>query len=287
MTSTTARLARLGSLVAPGLLLLAVFLGCLGVIAYLSFRPSGGMAQIGAGYTLVNYEGFLGDGFYLSYLTRSLGIGAYTTAIVLVLGYVVAYHMTLCGRTMRLVISVILLVQFFTSFVIRTYAVMLVLGRFGILNETLQALGITDAPLRLLFNEFAVATGIILTAIPYMVFPIYSSLMAIEPNLRPAAESLGATRLQTFWQVTFPLSLPGVAAAVVIVFLFAFTSFIAPGILGGGYFDMIANLIYDKAINAQDYPFAAAAATVSVVITLILVYMMQKGFRLAIRGTER
>ncbi|MCC7274973.1 MAG: ABC transporter permease [Alphaproteobacteria bacterium] len=278
---------RLATLIAPGTLLVAAFFGCLGVLFVQSFLPSAGMGRLGDGFTLASYAAFLGDPFYVGYLLRSIAIAVYTTAIVLVLGYVVAYHMTLCGRRMRLAISIVLLVQFFTSFVIRTYAVMLVLGRFGIANRTLQAIGLTDEPLRLLFNEFAVATGIVLTAVPYMVFPIYGSLMAIEPNLRAAAESLGATRRRIFWEVVFPLSLPGVAAAVVIVFLFALTSYIAPGLLGGGYFDMIANLIYDKAVNAQDYPFAAAAAVVSVATTLVLVYLMQKGFRLAIRGTER
>ncbi|MGE0714719.1 MAG: ABC transporter permease [Alphaproteobacteria bacterium] len=277
----------LATLIGPGTLLLAAFLGCLGVLLVQSFLPSAGMARVGEGFTLASYAQFLGDSFYLGYLVRSIVIAAYTTAIVLVLGYVVAYHMTLCGRRLRLFISIVLLVQFFTSFVIRTYAVMLVLGRYGIVNETLQSAGVTDEPLRLLFNEFAVATGIVLTAVPYMVFPVYGSLMAIEPNLRAAAQSLGANRLRIFWEVVFPLSLPGVAAATVIVFLFALTSYIAPGLLGGGYFDMIANLIYDKAVNAQDYPFAAAAAVVSVTTTLALVYLMQKGFRAAIRGTER
>jgi ABC-type spermidine/putrescine transport system permease subunit I len=181
----------------------------------------------------------------------------------------------------------VLLVQFFTSYVVRTYAIVLVLGRYGIVNETLQALGITESPIKLLFNEFAVALGIVLVAVPFMVFPIYNSIAAIPPNLLTAAESLGATRFKIFYEVILPLSMPGVAAGVVIVYLFNFTSFITPSLLGGGYFDMIANLIYDQAMNTQQYPVAAATSMIALLLTIFIVYAMQKGFAAMIRGAER
>lgn len=256
-------------------------------MAYYSFLPSLGMARVGTGFTWANYEAFLGDAFNLSYLWRSLRVATYTTAIVLLLGYAVAYFMSLCSPRVRMIVSVILLVQFFTSFVIRTYAIVLVLGRYGIVNEILQTLGITEAPVRLLFNEFAVAAGIILVAVPFMVFPIYSSIAAIPPNLLTAAESLGATRLRVFYEVILPMSMPGVAAGVVIVYLFNFTSFITPSLLGGGYFDMIANLIYDQAMNTQQYPVAAATSMIALLLTILIVYGMQKAFAAMIRGAER
>lgn len=276
-----------GRLVAPATAAVAIFFSCLGLMAYYSFLPSLGIAKVGSGFTWANYAGFLGDSFNLSYLWRSLRVATYTTAIVLLLGYPIAYFMTYCRPRTRMVVSVVLLVQFFTSYVVRTYAIVLVLGRYGIVNQTLQALGLTDAPMKLLFNEFAVALGIVLVAIPFMVFPIYSSIAAIPPNLLTAAESLGATRFKIFKEVILPMSMPGVAAGVVIVYLFNFTSFITPSLLGGGYFDMIANLIYDQAMNTQQYPVAAATSMVALVLTILIVYAMQKLFALTIRGAER
>ncbi len=276
-----------GRLVTPGVVAVAVFFSCLGIMAYYSFLPSLGMAQVGSGFTWANYGAFLGDSFNLGYLWRSLRVATYTTLIVLVLGYAVAYFMSFCRPRTRVLISVLLLVQFFTSYVIRTYAIVLVLGRYGVVNETMMALGITEEPIKLLFNEFAVALGIVLVAIPFMVFPIYSSIAAIPPNLLTAAESLGATRLKIFREVILPMSMPGVAAGVIIVYLFNFTSFITPSLLGGGYFDMIANLIYDQAMNTQEYPVAAATSMIALVLTIFIVYALQKGFAAAIRGAER
>jgi ABC-type spermidine/putrescine transport system permease subunit I len=274
-------------LLSPGVLTLVFFFGCLGTMAYYSLVPSLGMARIGTGFTLKNYSTFLGDSFYLSYLWRSLRIASYTTVITLFCGFALAYFMSLCSSRLRVLISMLLLVQFFTSYVIRTYAIGLVLGRTGVVNETLLRLGVIREPLELIFNEFAVALGIVLVAIPFMVFPIYSSLAAIPSNLRTAAESLGATRFKVFWRVTFPLSLPGVAAGVIVVYLFNLTSFITPALLGGGYFDMIANLIYDQAMNTQDYPLAAATSMVSLAVTMAVVYALQRIFSGFIRGTER
>jgi putative spermidine/putrescine transport system permease protein len=276
-----------GRLVAPGVAAVAVFFSCLGIMAYYSFLPSLGIAKVGSGFTWANYQAFLGDSFNLSYLWRSLRVATYTTAIVLILGYPIAYFMSYCRPRTRMVVSVVLLVQFFTSYVVRTYAIVLVLGRYGIVNQTLMALGITEAPMKLLFNEFAVALGIVLVAVPFMVFPIYSSIAAIPPNLLTAAESLGATRFKIFREVILPMSMPGVAAGVVIVYLFNFTSFITPSLLGGGYFDMIANLIYDQAMNTQQYPVAAATSMIALLLTIFIVYAMQKLFAAMIRGTER
>jgi ABC-type spermidine/putrescine transport system permease subunit I len=265
----------------------AIFFSCLGIMAYYSFLPSLGMAQVGSGFTWANYGEFLGDPFSLSYLWRSLRVAAYTTVIVLLLAYPVAYFMSYCSPRTRMLVSMLLLVQFFTSYVIRTYAIVLVLGRYGVVNQILTGLGITEAPIRLLFNEFAVALGIIIVAIPFMVFPVYSSIAAIPPNLLTAAESLGATRFRIFREVILPMSMPGVAAGFVIVFLFNFTSFITPSLLGGGYFDMIANLIYDQAMNTQEYPLAAATSMIALLLTIFIVYAMQKLFGLTIRGAER
>ncbi|HEY8370634.1 MAG TPA: ABC transporter permease [Thermodesulfobacteriota bacterium] len=278
------RMARAALLAAPAAAIVLAFFACLAAMVYYSVRPSLGMAQVGSGFTLENYARFLGDPYYLGYLWRSIRAAVVSTAIVAVLGFAVAYYMSRSGPVVRLVTSLVLVVQFFTAYVVRTYALMLILGRNGVVNRTLVALGLIEAPLPLMYNELGVVIGLVLVSIPFMVFPVYSSLLAIEANLDAAAESLGAGPLERFWTVTVPLAMPGVAAGTVVVFLFTLTAYVIPGLLGGGYFEMIANLIYDKAMGAQDYPFAAASAMVTLVVTATLVYGLQRAFAARIRG---
>jgi putative spermidine/putrescine transport system permease protein len=272
------------SLTAPALLIVVVFFGCLMAMVRYSLAPSAGMARVGSGFTLANYARFLGDSLYVEYLTRSVRIAAYTTAVTLVLGYAVAYFMTCCGPALRLLVGLALIVQFFTAYVVRAYALMLVLGRNGIVNRGLLATGLIETPLALMYNELGVALGLVFVSMPFMVFPIFGSLAAIDRNLEAAAESLGASPWRTFWSVTLPLSLPGVVAGVIIVYLFTLTAYVIPGLLGGGYFEMIANLVYDKAMSTQDYPFAAAAAMITFAVTAAVVYALQKALGRAIRG---
>jgi len=265
-------------LVAPAVAVVLFFFGCLGVMVAYSFLPNTGMAQVGSEFTLANYSRFLGNPFYLSYVSRSLTLSTYCTAVTLVLGYAVAYVMYRATPRMLLLISLVLIVQFFTAYVIRTYAIMLVLGRNGLINQVLLGLGVIDQPLKLLFNEIGVAIGMVMVSIPFMVFPIYSSLHAIPRNLEPAAHALGATPLRCFWTITLPLTIPGIAAGVIIVYLFEVTAYIIPALLGGGYYDMVANLIYSKAMGAMDYPLSAAVAMSMLVISCVIVYGAQKAF---------
>jgi putative spermidine/putrescine transport system permease protein len=118
----------------------------------------------------------------------------------------------------------------------------------------------------------------VMVSIPFMVFPIYSSLHAIPKNLEPAAHALGASPLRCFWTIILPLSIPGISAGVIIVYLFELTAYIIPALLGGGYYDMVANLIYSKAMSAMDYPLSAAIAMTMLVIGCVIVYGAQKAF---------
>lgn len=265
-------------LVAPALAVVLFFFGCLGVMVAYSFLPNTGMAQVGTQFTLANYGRFFGNSLYLSYVSRSLVLSTYCTAVTLVLGYAVAYVMYRATPRMLLLISLVLIVQFFTAYVIRTYAIMLVLGRNGLINQILLGLGVIDQPLKLLFNEIGVAIGMVMVSIPFMVFPIYSSLHAIPKNLEPAAHALGASPLRCFWTIILPLTIPGIAAGVIIVYLFEVTAYIIPALLGGGYYDMVANLIYSKAMGAMDYPLSSAIAMTMLVISCVIVYGAQKAF---------
>lgn len=264
----------------PAGIVVGFFFYTLSIMLHFSVRPNLGPGLIGDGLTLDNYAGFLKSPFYLGFLIRSLWISLYCTAITAILGYVIAYFMYRSSPGVRLVAGIILIVQFFTAYVIRTYAVMMVIGKNGVFNRLLLDLGVIELPLKLLYTEAGVAIGMVLVSLPFMVFPIYNSLQALPRNLEIAAMSLGAGRLRIFWKVIFPLTMPGVAAGIVIVYLFELTSYIVPGALGGGYFDMMANLIYAKAMQSFDYPFAAAAAMVMLAVSLAAIYLLQKLFRL-------
>ncbi|MBI2203327.1 MAG: ABC transporter permease [Candidatus Rokubacteria bacterium] len=254
-------------LVLPAIAVLAVFVAAMALTGLTSFAADAGR------WSVKHYVRLVSDSHYLGYLWRSFRIAAYCTPITLLLGYPVALVMATASSGVRLGLTLLLVVQFFTSYVIRAYALMLVLGNNGVVNRALLALGVVDQPLTLMYNEFGVAVSLVLLPMPFMVFPIYSVLKNVEPNLEAAATSLGADRLRVFWHVTFPLTLPGVVAGVVLVFLFDLTAYIMPGLLGGGYFDMVANVIYDQAMEVRDQSFAAAISMVLLVATLAVLYL--------------
>lgn len=265
--------------VLPSLPVIAVFLAALAVMALTSLTAGAGR------WSLRHYVRFVSDPLYLGYFWRSFRVAAYCTAVTLLAGYALAYVMARASARVRLLLTLLLVVQFFTSYITRAYALILVLGNNGLVNRLLLRLGVVDRPLRLLYNELGVAISLVLIALPFMVFPIYSVLKNVEPNLETAATSLGADRFRVFWHVVLPLSLPGVQAGVVLVFLFDLTAFIMPGLLGGGYFDMAANLIYDQAMTVLDQPFAAAASTVLLVATLATLHVLNAwGARLTERS---
>lgn len=253
-------------LLLPAALVIAVFLGSLAVTGATSFiGPSGE-------WTTRHYERFLTDSHFLNYLWRSFRVALYCTPATLLLGYPFAYVMARASPKVRLALTLVLVVQFFTSYIVRTYALILVLGKNGLINRGLMWLGILDRPVQILFQETAVAIALILVPLPFMILPIYSVLKNIEPNLETAASSLGASRLKVFWFVIFPLSLPGVVAGIVLVFLFDLTAYIMPAMLGGGYFDMVANAIQEQAMAVLDKPFAAAISMIVLLVTALFLY---------------
>jgi ABC-type spermidine/putrescine transport system permease subunit I len=252
----------------PGALVILTFVAALTITGVLSFHDQQGAL------TLKQYQRVVSDSYYLEYFWRSLWIAFYCTPTTLLLGYPFAYVMARSSSGVRLALTLVLVVQFFTGDVVRVYALILVFGNNGIINRFLLDIGLIDAPIRLLFREAGVAIGLILIPLPLMIFPIYSVLKNIESNLEVAATSLGASPIRTFFHVTLPLSLPGVLAGVVLVFLFDLTAYVIPGMLGGGYFKMIANGIQEQAMAVLDKPFAAAMAMLLLVVTLAILYLV-------------
>ena len=222
---------------------------------------------------LTHYERFLSDPTYLGYVWRSFRIALYTTVAALTLGYAVAYVMSRASPGWRRLITLVLVLQFFSVNVTRVYSLILLLGNNGIINRSLRDLGVIDAPLRLIYNELGVTIGLVSAALPFAVFPIVTVLDRIPGSLREMALTLGAGRLRTFWRVILPLSAPGLVASGVVVFLYSLGAFATPLLLGGGFVDLISNFAYEQAINLNAYGFAAAGALVTLLLAFLAVFL--------------
>jgi len=159
---------------------------------------------------------------------------------------------------------------------VRNYSWIIVLQRNGVINLLLKSFGLIDQPLILLHNKFSTMVGMTHIFTPYIIFPIYSVMMGIDLNLEKAAQNLGATRWQTFWRVTFPLSLPGIGAGALLVFIMALGFFITPALLGGRKELMLSNLIEIQVVDLLNWPFASAMSVILLVVTLIIFFIYNR-----------
>ena len=227
------------------------------------------LSQAVADGTLEPFERAALDDLYVSVLVESLEIAAWVTVICLALAYPVALWMSRAGRVGLALGLFCLMLPFWTSVLVRTYAWMVLLGRNGVLNRTLLEHGIISAPLPLLHNLTGVLIGMVHVLLPYLVLPIYAALVRIDPSLEQAAEGLGAPRWRIFLRVILPLSLPGVVAGCALVFTISLGFFITPALLGGGQVIMIANLIEEQVRQFLDWPFASALSAILLAVTLL------------------
>jgi putative spermidine/putrescine transport system permease protein len=251
---------------------LLVLLPALLVLAVLFAYPLLGIVNRSvykAGYTLDLYRQIFRVPVYLQVLAATFKVSALVTVVCLLLGYPLAYVLaTRRPRTAQLLMIIVVL-PFFTSIIVRTYAWMVLLGRNGIVNQYLMALHLTDTPLPLLYNQAGVVIGMTYILLPYMVLTVYSVMRSIDPELVRAAHSLGASRLQAFRRVFLPLSLPGIAGGTLLVFILSLGFFITPALMGGPGDVMIAMLIEREVEITLNWAFASALAVVLLALTLV------------------
>ncbi|MBS7813414.1 ABC transporter permease [Roseococcus pinisoli] len=210
------------------------------------------------------------SGTILRVLLNTNGIGAAVTLLVLVIGYPVSYALS---RAKGLVFTAILLcivLPYFTSTIVRTYAWMVLLGRTGLINQILLGLGLIDAPLELMYNRTGVIIGMTYVLLPYMVLTLFAAMKAVDPRLLQAAEGMGASPATVFFRVFMPLTLHGVIAGVLITFILAIGFFVTPALMGGPDDIMIAMLIEREVELTQNWPAAAMMTIVLLVVTLLL-----------------
>lgn len=216
---------------------------------------------------------------YIPIYLRSIYIALLTTIICLLLGYPVAYYIAMKVKPRyRILYLFLVILPLWTSFLIRTYAWILILRDEGLINLFLIELGLIDKPLQLLYNEFSVLLGLVYGELPFMILPIYSSLEKIDVSLIEASKDLGANEIGTFWRVIFPLTLPGVLIGIVIVFIPTLGSFIVSDLLGGAKSMLVGNLIQNQFVVARDKPFASAIAFTLSLFVLIFLYVYKKIF---------
>jgi ABC-type spermidine/putrescine transport system permease subunit I len=224
-------------------------------------------------FTLAFYERMVKVPVYGRVFWITLKIGLLTTLWAALLGYPAAYFLASLRPRTRQMLLLCVIVPFFLSVLVRNYVWMVLLQRTGLVNRTLLGWGLITQPLDLMYNELGVLIAMVNMLLPYMIFPVLSSLLAIPPELSHASASLGAGALRTFWRVTLPLSLPGVAAGALLVFIVALGFFITPALLGGPKQMMISNLIEFSVRQVLNWPFAFALANTLLVGTLALYFV--------------
>ena len=257
-------------LLAPSLLfLLAFFLVPAAILFSYSVMTQQTDGSIGLPLTLGHYAHLFESPLYLHVLGTTLRISLWTAALAMVLGYPVALTIVRGPPMLGRIVTVILVAPLVVSIVVRTYGWQLVLANngAGVLNWILASLGLGKAPVQVMYTEAAVVIGSLHVFLPMMVLPLASSIARINPALEEAARTLGAPSWRVFLRITMPLSLPGLAAGLTIVFSLTAASYVTPAILGGNKAQMLGNLLEQQVVSVYDWPFSSAIAVVMVVLT--------------------
>jgi spermidine/putrescine transport system permease protein len=247
-------------------LLSTLFLLPLAILAAYSFLSRGVYGGVSSPWSLENWL-LLADPLYIGILLRSVAVAAVSTLVCLVLGFPLAWFIAQAGRRKNLFLALVML-PFWTSFLVRTYAWMFLLRDTGLINSVLMGLGLIGEPLPLLYNYGAVILGLVYSYLPFMVLPVYATLERLDPSLIEAAADLGARPWQSLWRVVAPLAAPGIRAGVILVFIPCLGAYLTPDLLGGGKTILAGTLIQNQFTSARDWPFGSALALALTAIVL-------------------
>ena len=261
-------------LVAPAFVctatLIVLPLVCMGLYSFWSQLPAGRIQYI---LTLENWLEFAHDPFYASILLDTLRVAATTTVLCVLIGYPPAYALSLIGPRWKGLLIILLFLPSWISYVVRTMSWLYVLGKNGMVNTVLLRLGIVTEPVPLLYNEFSVHLGLVHYLLPLMIVNVYIGIQAVDRNLISAARTLGASAWQSFLAVTFPLSLPGIGAGCLLVFILAAGSYITPLVLGGPGTMFYSTLIYESVVRQLNWTFGAVVSLVFIFVLAMAVML--------------
>ena len=234
-----------------------------------------GLKDFVSGLSFDSYVLLGSDAIYASSYLRSLQIALFSTAMLLLIGYPIAYGISRASKAVQLVLVMAVVLPFLTAFLIRIYAWVTILQRDGLLNDVLLALGLIRAPLPWLASDTAIYIGIVYSYLPFMVLPLYANLAKMDQSLLEAAADLGCPWWKAFWLVTVPLSLPGVAAGALLCFIPIAGEFVIPDLLGGSDRVMIGQMLWIEFFNNKDWPVASAVAVALLLILLVPIAVYQ------------
>ncbi len=223
-----------------------------------------------------NWIEFFTDGYYHNAIWKTFRLALIVTILAAVLGYIPAYFIANTKFQQKWLLLLLLILPFWVSFIIRTLSWIHIMGNQGAINGMLLWLGLIDEPLSMMFNEFAVIVGFIHVFLPYMILNVYVSLEGIDKNLEPAARTLGCTPWQAFREVTLPLSIPGLAAGCLLVFVLTAGSYVTPLILGGPNDFLFGNLIYDAMVSEVNWPMGATLSFALLVLLGLVVVIYSR-----------
>jgi spermidine/putrescine transport system permease protein len=268
------------TLISPTMLYLGLFMILpLILVVILSFLTRGPYGNVVYKLNLANYTR-LADPLYLRILWYSFYTAAVTTMFTIIIGFPLAYYIARVPARQRSILLFLILVPFWTNFIIRIYAWIMILRTEGLVNTILINLGIIKVPLEIMYTPTAVLIGMVYEFLPFMVLPLYASLEKIEMSQLEAAADLGARPWRAFIRITLPLSIPGMIAGSILVFIPAMGMFVVPDLMGGAKTVLVGNLIRNQFLTARDWPFGAAASMVLLLLTLLftLFYTRRAGF---------
>lgn len=269
---------------APGGIVLVLFAAIpIALITMYAFFQRGRFGGVVFTFTFDNFVRLF-DPLYLGVIFTSIGTAAIVTLLALLLGYPTALVIARLPAKWRTVALVAVLLPFWTNFLIRTYALILLFNNAGWINQGLQWLGITQEPIQMLYTQPAVVVGLLYMYLPLMILPLYSSLASQDPQLSEAATNLGSNPFRVFRTVTMPLSIPGALTGCIFVFVPAMSNFVIPELLGGGKAILVGNLVRDQFLKARDWPFGAALALVLAILLILLLVAQQRASRRLTEG---
>ena len=222
-----------------------------------------------------NYLWLTDDPLYFNAYVSSLIIAAVSTFLTLLVGYPMAYGMARAPASLRLTLLMLVILPFWTSFLIRVYAWIGILKPEGLLNQLLLATGVIDQPLVILNTHTAIYIGIVYSYLPFMILPLYASLEKMDYSLIEAAQDLGCPPISAFWKITFPLSLPGVVAGCMLVFIPAMGEFVIPDLLGGSQTLMIGKTLWNEFFANRDWPVSSAVAVILLLLLIVPIMIFQ------------
>ena len=249
---------------------IAFFMFPLIYILFISFCQRNAFGQIKYDLTFDNYKTFF-TGTYVQVMWKSIKMAFEVTLLVILISYPYAYFVSKFSKKTQSLLMLLIMIPSWTNSLLRVYALMNIMSTSGLINSALMKLGIISEPIQMLYTDFAVYLGMIFTTLPFMILPLYSNLQKMDKSVLEAGRDLGCSNFQLFWRVIFPISLPGLAGEIALVFIPAMANFFIADLMGGGKSINIGNVIQNQFSTSNNWPLGSAVSVLLMIVSAVLV----------------